>query len=259
MKLFSKNNFLTAHLIAVSFFITFSVNSQEIPKEMEEEAKKWMEAVAERVKKDASNDDTAAFTKKALLNATKEQETSTVKPKITKDGLDLDSFMARYRLDQGTMKKALKEPAKFLVFVSFSMDQKAIRSIGRDVGKLGGTLVLRGLVDNSLKSTTAKIAELQQVLQGEETQIKPQVSVPVEMIIDPTLFQKFGVKAVPSFVVSEAIDTPCLDNSCSESVPPFDRLAGMVPVQYALKTIAERGFEARSHAKALLKKLEAQQ
>lgn len=248
-------------LLVVAFILSlfsFGVDAQEVTPEEDKQALEWMKAVSNKVNNDANSEEAKEFARQALLKATKEKEKSKEKVLITKDGIDLEGFITRYRLDQGTMKKALVDPASFYVFVSFSMDIKAIQNIGRDVGRVGGTLVLRGLVDNSLKATTAKIAELQEVLKGDAASQLPQAAVSVEMIIDPTLYEKFRVQSVPAFVVTSESEPKCLTDGCEESYQPYDRVSGMVPVEYALKTIAERGFEAKDHAQKLLKKLEAE-
>lgn len=246
----------STRLSAVIALLLVPVSAPSFAQEAgETDAEKWVTDLAARIAQINADGSTADFVKKALLKATENRPKSTVRPTITKEGLDLEAFMSRYRLDQGTMEEALTDPANFYVFVSFSMDMKAIRQIGRSAGTVGGTLVLRGLVNNSLKETTAKMAELQEVVQGGGAGPGQQGTVSVNMIVDPTLYEKFRVSTVPTFVVTEASMNPCLDDSCADAPPPYDRLSGLVTVEYALAQIAENGFEAKKHAKQLLSKI----
>ncbi len=56
---------------------------------------------------------------------------------------------------------------------------------------MGSPLVLRGLVENSMKRTAARLGDLLGMDRGERTP---------SLAIDPTLFQRFGVDKVPTFV-----------------------------------------------------------
>ena len=260
MSLITKRTFTYAFMLAMIVLLIASLSAPSFAqdKSANSDTEAWLTSLAERLAQIQADGDASEFARNALLRATEAQETTDTVPTVTKKGIDLDGFMSRYRLDQGTMNKALEEPAHFYAFVSFSMDMKAIKQIGRDVGKAGGTLVLRGLVNNSLKETTAKIAELQNVLQGSEARPGQHGDVSVNMIVDPTLYETFRVVAVPSFVVTEKL-RGCFDGDCENKRPPYDRVSGLVTVEYALSLIADDGFEAKNHAKALLAKMKAKQ
>ena len=93
----------------------------------------------------------------------------------------------------------VKEP-EFLVFVSFSMPKASLKALVKQVNQADGKLVFRGLVNGSFKQMAEKLKELG-----------------AEVWIDPTLFEKYKITAVPTFV--------CRGR----------RLTGNVSLDYALK------------------------
>lgn len=100
-----------------------------------------------------------------------------------------------------------------LVFVSFSMPMESLKLLGEQVQKAGGSLVFRGLVKDSFPLTAQKMQELG-----------------TEAMIDPTLFEAFQVKAVPTFIM---LKSP-LQNT--EQLPEHDQLTGHVSLKHALDT-----------------------
>lgn len=115
---------------------------------------------------------------------------------------------------------------KLLVFVSFSMPLQTLKTLGSQVNAVGGKLVLRGLVGGTLgssargqdfKETAKKLQELQE-----------------EILIDPTLFEAYGISVVPTFVLRTENTGKVEDNS-------YDRLSGNVSLEYALEQFASKG------------------
>lgn len=104
-----------------------------------------------------------------------------------------------------------------LVFVSFSMPMESLKLLGDQVQKAGGSLVFRGLVKDSFPLTAEKMRKLG-----------------TEAMIDPTLFEAFQVKGVPTFVM---LSTPL---QTLEQLPSYDQLTGHVSLKHALDTF-QRG------------------
>lgn len=104
-----------------------------------------------------------------------------------------------------------------LVFVSFSMPETTIKQLAHDLKKLGGALVIRGLINNSFKDTSLYLQKL-----GEG------------VLLDPTLFEKFNVVAVPTFIIVEG-------DLKSEQTPRHDRLRGNVSLKFSLEKVAKEG------------------
>lgn len=76
------------------------------------------------------------------------------------------------------------------VFVSFSMPEVLLRQTLMESAQLHIPAILNGLYHNSMPETTAKIATLVQDV--------PQLNLQ----IDPTAFERFGIHQVPALVVS---------------------------------------------------------
>ncbi|HEV2523947.1 MAG TPA: type-F conjugative transfer system pilin assembly protein TrbC, partial [Gammaproteobacteria bacterium] len=113
--------------------------------------------------------------------------------------------------DQKTALKAAAfnsiNDSALLVFVSFSMPKQSLQAWARQAKKAGGTLVLRGLVDNSLRKTLLKI---QDVLGAENLNT---------LNIDPLAFETFGIHTVPAVIVTDQTQAPALALS---GTPRFD-------------------------------------
>lgn len=97
------------------------------------------------------------------------------------------------------------------IFVSFSLPERVIKDLSRQALRVGGTLVLRGLVDNDILKTAQKIQALG-----------------VDVEINPPLFETFKVEVVPTFVLKKSEQT-------------YDKISGNVPLEEALETFAKGG------------------
>lgn len=119
------------------------------------------------------------------------------------------------------------EAPQFIVFASLSMPPQSLKPLIADTARAGGVVVFRGFPNNSSK---AFVTALSKVVEERDL---PNIG------IDPRLFSAFHVEAVPAFVaVSSSFDL-CSGFRCETKLPPFDRMAGNVSVNYALTTFAE--------------------
>ena len=125
------------------------------------------------------------------------------------------------------LKEAQGTAPQFMVFVSTSMPEQALKRIIADTSAAGGVVVFRGFPGNSGK---AFIAALSKVVEKDQQF--------ASIGIDPRLFRAFDVTAVPTMVVSSSDFTPCDGLTCKTTPPPFDRIEGNVTVRYALETFA---------------------
>lgn len=73
--------------------------------------------------------------------------------------------------------------AEMLVFVSLSLGSSTLKQLYKDSHKIGGRLILRGLYKDSFRLTQQKIRALKIVVD-----------------IDPTLFERFKIREVPTFI-----------------------------------------------------------
>jgi conjugal transfer pilus assembly protein TrbC len=105
------------------------------------------------------------------------------------------------------------------VFVSFSMPEQLMEETLAESARLNIPANLNGLVNDSMPETIAKIAAL--------TERVPDLALQ----IDPTAFERYGIKQVPALVV-EAGDC-------------FDVLYGTLTLTEGLNRIARSGACAR--------------
>lgn len=128
------------------------------------------------------------------------------------------------------------------VFASFSMPPQSLRQLLLDATQFDVPVIFNGFADNSVLVTEAKL----RAAIDEETQTNG-------FLIDPTLFTRFEVKAVPTLVSTTANLDVCQSPDCSEDgTPPHDRASGNVPLAYLLQTIARGGADHAEPAARLL-------
>ena len=94
------------------------------------------------------------------------------------------------------------------VFVSFSLNDEALKAYYAEAEELGAVLVMRGLIDDSFLATKAKLDELK-----------------IAYNIDPELFNKYNVTRVPAIVADDG-DT-------------FKKITGHIPLSDAVKIFDE--------------------
>ena len=146
--------------------------------------------------------------------------------------------------DSTTETETLRyEGATVFLLASFSMPKSSLRQMMAEARSFGVPVVFRGFVNNSVYDTQAALEEAFGSLEEAEG-----------FSIDPTLFARFQVISVPQVIaVGAAIDV-CDTPSCSEDpVPPHDRVAGNVPLDFALHLIAGQGEIGRETALRLIR------
>lgn len=105
---------------------------------------------------------------------------------------------------------------KILIFVSFSMPEQSLRQWLNDAHKIGASVVIRGLKNNSFKETAIMMSKL----------LADDKAGGVDL--NPVAFQEFKITQVPAVVVMD------------ENSHDYDVVYGNVSLDYALKTIAKR-------------------
>ena len=128
---------------------------------------------------------------------------------------------------EGLPSNTEKTSSTLLVFVTLSMSNEALEAYARDLQKIGGRLVIRGLIGDSFLKTSKRLKELG-----------------IELDIDPTVFDAFKVEHVPVIIHTKG-------RPGSYDVP-HDRIEGNVSVLHALEEF-ERGGDL--NVVPLLKKL----
>lgn len=116
----------------------------------------------------------------------------------------------------------------FMVFVSLSMPDAALKRVIHETSAAGGVVVFRGFPNNSAKQFLARLSK-----------VIDKDSDYASIGIDPRLFRAFEVTAVPAYVVTSTDFDLCDGLSCRTAPPPFDRMIGNVTVEYALSSFAD--------------------
>ncbi len=125
---------------------------------------------------------------------------------------------------------------RLYIFISLSLHKNTLRALLEEAKRVGGVLVLRGLKDGSWKKT---IELMLPILKEYEEGI----------ILDPTLFKRFRVREVPTIVladvstnVSPEISSPGhIDQTEVAASNSFDKIAGNISIDYALRLFKEKG------------------
>lgn len=156
---------------------------------------------------------------------------------IPKGSVDVEALARAYeqRRGRGESEALIEHPA-LLVFVTLAMPEPALRRLVEQAKRAQATLVLRGLVNGSVRQTASKVRELI----GEHR---------VNWLIDPEAFDRFGVQQAPSFVLAKpSANADCASGRCA-SADVFALIAGDVSIDYALEAIERRasafGLEAQ--------------
>jgi conjugal transfer pilus assembly protein TrbC len=132
-----------------------------------------------------------------------------------------------------------RQASGLIVFVSLGLPRPTLERLVADAERVKATLVLRGVRDRSVTKTAKTIAELI----GKRT---------VSWQIDPALFTRFEVRAVPTFVLidpSKPILVACNSGQCQQAA--YAKVAGDVSIGHALGAIEELDRTLAGTAKAM--------
>jgi len=128
----------------------------------------------------------------------------------------------------------LGSEAQLFVFVSNSMPAQSLRQWSEQVDRVGGTLVLRGFIDDSPVGTVEWVKTL--LGEGETSGFS----------IDPERFEQMNIDKVPAVVVVPATPSICEQEECPK--PMFGVVYGDVPLDEALSVIANRNPGIKAEA-----------
>lgn len=145
--------------------------------------------------------------------------------------------------DKDDPGKGPRNASGLMIFLSLSMPEPTIRALIADAKRARALLVLRGVQDSSLRKTTERI----EALMGKTH---------TAWNIDPALFERFAVTAVPSFVLIDPHRPVLLDcgaDKCQGTA--FSKVSGDVSITYALQAIVDQDAEFSGLAKAFIGRL----
>lgn len=137
-----------------------------------------------------------------------------------------------------------RQASGLIVFVSLGLPRPTLERLVVDAERVKATLVLRGVRDRSVTKTAQTIAELI----GKRT---------VSWQIDPALFTRFEVRAVPTFVLidpSKPVLVACSEGQCQQA--SYAKVAGDVSIGHALGAIEQHDPTLAGTAKSMSARLQ---
>lgn len=124
-----------------------------------------------------------------------------------------------------------RQASGLLVFASLGMPRASLERMVADAERVSAVIVLRGVQAGSLRQTAASI----QQLLGQRK---------VAWQIDPSLFKRFEVSAVPAVVLidpARPVQVACGSDTCSQ--PAFSKVTGDVSLGHALEAMERQDPE----------------
>ncbi len=160
-------------------------------------------------------------------------------------GTDIETLVRQHT---GAMNPSRDQspPSGLRIFVTLEMPAASLRGLADQAARSGAMLVLRGLKDNSMRATLARV----QSLIGERN---------VAWQIDPQAFTRFAVERAPTFVLltggagARATEAACISDCRLD--PAFVAVAGDVSLDYALEAMVRQVPSARPQALPYLTRL----
>ena len=145
---------------------------------------------------------------------------------VTRMPIDLEAISKGFDVQNGVQAAAMtpgKAGPKVLIFVSFAMPEATLQRLVDQAALAGATLVLRGLVNGSIRDTVTRM----QALIGSRR---------VAVQIDPEAFDRHGITRTPTFVLvmGGAGTEACASRACGSS-QQFVKVAGDVTLDYAMR------------------------
>jgi len=137
------------------------------------------------------------------------------------------------QMDLGQFSTEIKP--QLLVFVSTSMSMQLLKSYYKEVSLYGGTLVFKGLLNDSFKEFIRLVTDLQDQVTSHNT--KSENKSVAGVIIDDEAFSKYGVDVVPTIVLSK--EEECLDEMTCKVT--YDKIVGNIGIKGALEQFETSG------------------
>lgn len=171
-------------------------------------------------------------------------------PRITPDrpAIDLEALLRQHNPtpNENQNPDATRDEPKLRIFLTLAMPEASLRLLVDQARRAGGTLLLRGLKDRSMRQTLASV----QALIGTSK---------VAWQIDPEAYTHYGIRHAPTFVLTHATtgreaSTGTCTGNCPVTAAYFS-VAGDVSLDYALDTIVRRHPDAGRVATPFLQRL----
>lgn len=158
--------------------------------------------------------------------------------------LDLHALAESYAAQgAGAAPPGLSASHGLLVFISFSLPEPTLQRLVEQAARAHAVLVVRGFINGSLRDTVARA----HAVIGNRA---------VAFQIDPRAFDRYAIRATPSFVLRDtaAAAPACASGSCAAD-DAYVMTAGDVSLDYALAFMARRAPRFAGAARPYLKRL----
>ena len=159
--------------------------------------------------------------------------------------LDLEGIARRYSANREAFASAAPAQPQLRIFVTLAMPEASLKLLARQASQTRATVVIRGLKDESMKST---LNTVQRII-GE---------LAVDWQIDPPAFTRFAITRAPTFVLTAQSGSAVEPRGCTtgcDTTHAFVSVSGDVSLDYALGVIARAKPAFASDAQRFLSKL----
>ncbi len=157
--------------------------------------------------------------------------------------VDLEALARGFNAQSG--QPALPAPSgpRLLVFVSFAMPEATIKRLLDQAARAQATVVLRGLVNGSIRDT---VERMQRLIGSHKVAVQ----------IDPQAFDRFSIIRTPSFVLVRegAATLPCATGMCIGK-EQFALATGDVSLDYALRFFERSAPDIARDASPFLRRM----
>jgi len=145
--------------------------------------------------------------------------------------MSFQSLHACCSIDEGIDFPIEKEP-EFFAFVSLSIPETSLKQMSKELERIGGSFVFRGMPNDSFNDFIKKVLHFRE--QG--------ILAPI--LVDPDAFSEYNVTEVPTFVYLppsiETLSTEELSRASEDtSYPKYKKIVGNVSIPYALEKMGE--------------------
>lgn len=136
---------------------------------------------------------------------------------------------------------------RVLIFISESVPIKTLRSYARDLEKVGGVFVMRGMIGGLkyIKPQAMFAAEVLRVDQSCRTNCRFRGT---EILVDPIMFRKYGIEKVPAIVVQSGLNVFDYCHTTAKFNIEKNIIYGDSSLKFALKSLIE--FDKRESVKS---------
>lgn len=94
---------------------------------------------------------------------------------------------------------------KVMVFISKSIPLETLRAYARDLEKIGGVFVMRGMVDGLTKVRPQALFSADVLKLDKDCKVGCKFRA-TEILVDPIMFKKYNIRKVPAVVVQSGLD-----------------------------------------------------